>query len=110
MVRQSNPHELRKNLDRLLKTTTGVYSFFWSYPIKIPINNRKSKTVFFFDRQYSEWIIVEPVVIVPSKEQFTKEELFDIPDQESHFGILYNYQVTIQKIDESFVLKVLKVE
>ena len=109
MLRQSDPSELRKNIERLMKTDTGVYSFFWAHPIKIPVEKTENDKVDFWDRRNDVWITLEPVILSPRKEDFKESNISLIPDEPDVFCLIGTFKFIIQKIDNKWTVKVTEV-
>ncbi|HUT80464.1 MAG TPA: hypothetical protein VMZ29_04600 [Candidatus Bathyarchaeia archaeon] len=107
MVLQTDPHELRRQIKLLEKTDTGVYLFYWAFPIKIPSNNSSDDTVLFFDRQYTEWIELKPVKFYPKKDHFRDNEIFPMGDDDSIcFSVMGSFEVLIRKVDNDYYLQI----
>ncbi|MBN1331105.1 MAG: hypothetical protein JXA54_16650 [Candidatus Heimdallarchaeota archaeon] len=106
MVLQSDSHELRRQINLLEKTDTGVYLFYWAFPIKFPSKKSFDDKVLFFDRQYSEWIELKPVKFYPNKDFFKDNEFFPMGDDPSIcFNVLGDFYVIIRKIDNAYYLQ-----
>lgn len=109
MNHQSDPDLLKENISKLKETDTGVYSFYWLHPIKIPLKKSKNNTVRFWDRKNNEWIDLEPVIVFPSINEFNQKNISLIPEENNVFLLIASSKVLIKKIDDKFALKI-KVE
>jgi hypothetical protein len=109
MVLQADPEQLREKIKEFTKKNSGVYTFFWNFFIKLPLDTSIHQKAMFFDRKYSEWLEIEPVIEFPSKDDFDNILHLEVHEDENTFWLMDRFDVTLEKIKTGWKINIKKI-